>query len=83
MKLIDKDAVLAVIDKFKHEGNIPYDRGLFELVCDIESDINSLEIKEVELDEPFKGISVKTSFDGDDNLDTITITTKYYKKKGG
>ena len=82
MKLIDKDAVLAVIDKFKHEGNIPYDRGLFELVCDIESDINSLEVKEVELDKPFKGISVNTSFDGDDNLDTITITTKYYKKKG-
>lgn len=50
MKLIPKDAVLAVIDKFKHEGNIPYDRGLFELVCDIESDINSLKGKEVDLE---------------------------------
>ena len=45
------------------------------------SSIDNFGVKEVDLDKPFEDVSVKTSFDSDDNLETITITTEY-KKKG-
>lgn len=89
MKLIDKDAVLAEIEnlldkgKYHEEYDCAYRDGNNGALYALKGKLDTLEVKEVELDKPFKGISVNTSFDGDDNLDTITITTKYYKKKGG
>lgn len=89
MKLIDKDAVLAEIEnlldkgKYHEEYDCAYRDGNNGALYALKGKLDTLEVKEVELDKPFKGISVNTSFDGDDNLDMITITTKYYKKKGG
>lgn len=54
MKLISQDAVLAIMDEFKHKDYIPYVINLFELVCDIESSIKKLEVKVLELDDSRK-----------------------------
>ena len=83
--LIDKAALVAEIENLRKHyiEREDFDIGWNKALAAILSLIATLEVKEVELDKPFKGISVNTSFDGDDNLDTITITTKYYKKKGG
>lgn len=83
---IDKDVLVSEINKRIIDApinNIGHQR--IWAYNDVKDIIDTLEVKEVDLNKPFDDIfddiSVKMSFDCNDNLDTITVKTEY-KKKG-
>ena len=43
--------------------------------------IDTLEVKEVDLDKPFEGVKVQTSMESG-SLDEVIVTTKYKAQKG-
>ena len=89
IKLIEKDSVIAEIEKKKklllQKRDSCKRRGLEKIMHKVSilnellSSIDTLEVKEIELNKPFEGISVKTSFDENNNLDVIKVTTEYKK----
>ena len=92
--LIDKDAVLAEIDKAMAEEMKFYETAckegdeevssspmVYTRLQMLRSSINSLEVKEVDLDKPFEGIKVQTSMESG-SLDEVIVTTKYKAQKG-
>ena len=88
MKLIDKDALVAEIEKLMNRYDSEYDEDSTEVkaakgnVChEILCAINSLEVKEVDLDKPFEDIKVQTSMESG-SLDEVIVTTKYKAQKG-
>ena len=87
MKLIDKDALVAEIERLMKwqepimSDSISFNAGHKAALTKLLVFLDTLEVKEVDLNKPFEGVLVKTSYDGDDNLDTITVTTEYKKNK--
>ena len=94
MKLIDKDAVLAEIDKRiktclnQREEMIIADCETLagdataragELQC-LRDSIESFEVTEVDLEKPFEGVKVQTSMESG-SLDEVIVTTKYKAQK--
>ena len=87
MKLIDKDAILAEIEslldkgKYHEEYDCAYRDGNNGALYALKGKVNSLEVKEVDLDKPFEGIKVQTSMESG-SLDEVIVTTKYKAQKG-
>ena len=93
MKLIDKDAALAVIDKRINQiatgiteipltGREKADATLErEVLGKVRSLIDSLEVKEVDLENPLGEVKIQTSMESG-SLDEVILTTKYIAKKG-
>ena len=93
MKLIDKDAALAVIDKRINQiatgiteipltGREKADATLErEVLGKVRSLIDSLEVKEVDLENPLGEVKIQTSMESG-SLDEVILTTKYITKKG-
>lgn len=92
-KYIDKDALLAEIEKIekalKNACN-PNPFGSMEECMTaaelqaldvVKETINTLEVKEVDLEKPFEGIKVQTFMESG-SLDEIIVTTKYKAQKG-
>lgn len=81
MELIEKEAVLAVIEKLKDEALEYGDKARWLGIAALAKEINSIKITEVNLDKPFEGVKVQTSMKSG-SLDEVIITTKYKAKKG-
>ena len=83
MKLILKDAVLAEIENLKGKvsDNSSYCNGWNQALRMAEIEVNSLEVKEVDLDKPFEGVKVQTSMESG-SLNEVIVTTKYKAQKG-
>ena len=93
MKLIDKDAALAVIDKRINQiatgiteipltGREKADATLErEVLGKVRSLIDSLEVKEVDWENPLGEVKIQTSMESG-SLDEVILTTKYITKKG-
>ena len=83
---IKKSALVAVIEKRidvinNRVNKIPADKVALIQLKGILSDIDSLAVQEVDLEKPFEGIKVQTSFESGD-LDEIVVITKYKAQKG-
>jgi hypothetical protein len=95
MKLIDKDALVAEIERSKSSflESEEYNKNekmqntqclyhrLAGFCDDLLSFINSLEVTEVGLNKPFEGVKVQTSMESG-SLDEVIVTTKYKAQKG-
>ena len=55
--------------------------GFFTCLKEISFFVDTLEVKEVDLDKPFEGIKVQTSMESG-SLDEVIVTTKYKAQKG-
>lgn len=88
MKLIPLDALVAEIEELKlctMDEHMNYysaeAHGEYNALSKLESFIDTLEVKEVDLDKPFEGIKVQTSMESG-SLDEVIVTTKYKALKG-
>ena len=83
LKLIDKDAVAAEIEKRQRMLDLdnPLGRGGMVELQWLKDKLDTLEVKEVELDKPLEGIKVQTSMESG-SLDEVIVTTKYKAQKG-
>ncbi len=81
-KYIPLDDVLEEIKRLHKEHTSKEYRDEAALVLeDLEDFLDSLKVKEIDLEKPFEGIKVQTSFESG-SLDEIIVTTKYKAKKG-
>ena len=84
MKLIDKDALVAEIEKIRAKWfgiNNDFADGQKGALTDVLSLIDTLEVKEVNLGKPYDGIKVQTSYRGN-SLDGVIVKTTYKAQKG-
>ena len=83
MKLIDKDAAVAEFNRLiaelveKGEGTM-YEQGRISAFEDAKLFLDTLEVKEVNLEKPYGGVKVQTSYRGN-SLDGVIVKTTYKK----
>lgn len=86
MKLIDKDAAVAEFNRLiaelveKGEGTM-YEQGRISAFEDAKLFLDTLEVKEVNLEKPYGGVKVQTSYRGN-SLDGVIVKTTYKAQKG-
>ena len=94
-KYIPLDEVLAEIEKIiadetesikcferrRNVSEVQRSNARIGVLMHLRSLLDTLEVKEVDLEKPFEGVKVQTSWESG-SLDEIIVTTKYKSRKG-